>query len=70
MKVQESSVGRSTVEKVEGGGGGEEEVIFIYMLMRLAVDGVVTEERWICCFDVFLRERERERGFSYSAEEA
>ncbi len=54
MKVQESSVGRSTVEKVEGGGGGEEEVIFIYMLMRLAVDGVVTEERWICCFDVFL----------------
>jgi hypothetical protein len=34
VTVQESSVGRSTVEKVEGGGGGGgEEVIYIYMLI-------------------------------------
>jgi hypothetical protein len=31
VKVQESSVGRSTVEKVEGGGGGEEEEVIIYI---------------------------------------
>ncbi len=56
MKVQESSVGRSTVEKVEGEGGGgeEEEVIYIYVLMCLVVDDVVAQERWICCFHVCL----------------